>query len=225
MQNFDAAADELQRRELARLLDTVTPRIETFRSMTRDAFTTETALMAERLGYSVIAPAPDLVITKDGHKYIVACATPANPAPTQTRDLARLHTAVVRAKAYGGFYVTPHSFTPDAQHYAATAPIELVDGAKFIGLMKRSKAGAVLPETYKAMCRECGDIVQHKLDRKETLPCGNGHPVAPTIARAMFISLPATKASNSAPTLTRQPMSRREIRAHNRRLWARHKQK
>lgn len=219
--NFDSAADELERREKARIFDTVTPRLETFKAMTLDSFTAETALMMERLGYAIIATAPDLVTTKDGKKYIVACATPANHAPTQTRELARLHDAVVKAKAHGGFYVTPHGFTPDAEHYAASAPVTLVDGAKLIASMKQSRAGLQLPDTYQAMCRECGCIVQHRLDRKETLPCENSHPVAPPFARAMFIPLPATNASSAATTPTRQPMSRRQIKAHNYKLRAR----
>jgi hypothetical protein len=219
--NFDSAADELERREKARIFDTVTPRLETFKSMTLDSFTAEIALLKERLGYSIIATAPDLAITKDGKKYIVACATPANGAPTQTRELARLHDAVVKAKAHGGFYVTPHSFTPDAEHYAASAPIVLVDGTKLIASMKKSRAGLQLPDTYKAMCRDCGCIVQHRLDRKETLPCENGHPVAPTIARATVIPLPPTNASSTATTPRRQPMSRRQIKAHNYKLRAR----
>jgi hypothetical protein len=53
--------------------------------------------------------------------------------------------------------------------------------------MKQSKAGAVLPETYKAMCRQCGDIVQHRLHRVAAVPCSNGHLVAPTIARAALV--------------------------------------
>jgi Restriction endonuclease len=156
--NFDSAAAEHQRRELARLSDTVTPRLETFRSLTRDSFTAEIALMMERLGYYVIATAPELVATKDGQKYVVACATPANPAPTQTRELARLHAAVVSAKAHIGFYVTPHGFTREAEHYAASAPIKLVPGRAG---SRRRRALRRLPQLPEPKAQVAFDVNQY----------------------------------------------------------------
>jgi hypothetical protein len=45
--NFAAAFDELLRQEFARLSDTVTPRIEAFRSMTRDGLRDELAGMMD----------------------------------------------------------------------------------------------------------------------------------------------------------------------------------
>jgi hypothetical protein len=51
------------------------------------------------------------------------------------------------------------------------------------GVYSRPAEGMFLPPTYKAMCRQCGDIVQHRLSNDEALRCGNGHFVAPTIAR------------------------------------------
>ena len=76
-----------------------------------------------------------------------------------------------------------------------------------------------MPQTYKAMCQQCGEIVQHRLDREqdEARPCGNGHMVAPTIARAMLLPpRPAAAGSGTTrQTPTPRPYSRREIRAHN----------
>jgi hypothetical protein len=104
--NFIAAADQLRQREFARLSDTVTPRIEALRSLTLSAFRTEIALMLERLGHTIITPAPDLVTTKAVRKYVSICANPLDAAPTKTPAIARLHAAVVAANAAGGFYVT-----------------------------------------------------------------------------------------------------------------------
>src|SRR5882762_5242138 len=129
--HFADAADQLRQREFARLSDTVTPRIEALRSMTLSAFGNEIALMLERLGHTIITTAPDLVTTKAGRKYITACANPLDTTPTKATKspaIARLHAAIVKANAAGGFYVTPHSFTPYAEHYAATLPmINVVD--------------------------------------------------------------------------------------------------
>ena len=138
---------------------------------------------------------------------------------------------MVAANAERGFFVTARGFTPDAEQYAATAPIDLVDGL-LIRSMHRSRKGVLLPQTYKAMCRQCGAIMQHRLDREQALPCGNGHPVAPTIARAAVVKprqqqpaaadhqpqrVPRAKWRNMSPKAQR----RRRIRAHNYQMRAR----
>jgi hypothetical protein len=56
------------------------------------------------------------------------------------RDVARLHAAVVAANATAGFFITSRSFTPEAEAYAATAPLKLVDGAKLVASIQRSMA-------------------------------------------------------------------------------------
>jgi hypothetical protein len=137
--NFLIAAEQLWQREFARLSDAVTPRIEALRSLTLSAFRNEIALMLERLGHTIITTTPELVTTKGGRKYVTHCANPLDAAPTKSPAIARLHAAVVRANAAGGFYITPRSFTPDAEHYAATMPmITLVDAELLNRSMQRS---------------------------------------------------------------------------------------
>jgi hypothetical protein len=146
--NFPTA-DELRRQEFPRLSAAVTPRIEAFRSMTGDAFRTEIALMLERLGHTVISSVSDIVMTKEGRKYVTACAIPTELTPAKSPALRRLHDAVIAANAARGFYVTPCSFTPEAEHYAANAPIDLVDGPLLIRSMHRSRKGMLLPRATK----------------------------------------------------------------------------
>jgi Transposase DDE domain group 1/Restriction endonuclease len=162
--NFTADADELRRQEFARLSAAVTPRIEAFRSMTGDAFRTEIALMLERLGHTVISSVGDIVTTKEGRKYVTACATPTEQTATKTPALRRLHSAIIAGNAARAFYVTPRGFTPEADHYAATSPIDLVDGRLLIRSMHRSRKGMLLPASYKAMCCQCGELVAHRLE-------------------------------------------------------------
>jgi hypothetical protein len=189
LSGFALAADELRQQEFARLMDAVTPRIEALRSMTPAAFRNEIAMMLERLGHTLITDpaAPELVSTKDGRKFITTCANPGDPTPTMIPALQRLHDRVLAASAAAGFYVTARTFTDQAQQYAETAPIHLVDGELLTRSMNRSKKGVHLPQTYKAMCRQCGDVIQHRLRQAKALPCGNGHLVAPTIARAALV--------------------------------------
>src|SRR5271170_575516 len=226
LSNFAAAADELRRQEIARLSDALTPRIEALRAMTAPAFRSTVAAMLERFGHAIITDpsAPELVTTKAGRKFITACATPAELMPTGTRDLARLHDAVIAANAERGFFITARSFTETAEQYAESAPVDLIDGKRLVKALNQSRKHVLMPQTYKAMCQQCGDIVQHRLDREqdEARPCGSGHMVAPTIARAMLLPpRPAATGSGSTKEPTPRPYSRREIRAHNHKYEAR----
>jgi hypothetical protein len=215
---FTAAADELRREEFARLADAVTPRPEQLRSMLADALRDEIARMFERLGHDVITrpDAAELVTVKGARKFITLCANPADPMPAGSDALRRLRDRVVAAGAERGFYVSVRGFTADALHFAETAPVQLIDSAQLIRAMHRSRKNITLPQTYKAMCRQCGDIVQHRLSSDEARRCGNGHSVAPTIARDDVVKPPQPPGPGGTMTgPAPRPLSRREIRAHN----------
>ena len=176
--NFDRAAEALRQREFTRLAAAVVPSVDALRCLTGQQIRARVATMLEHLGYELLTPeiAANLVTTKDGKKYVVAFASMTDLAPTPLGDLTRLHSAVVAAGAAAGFFITPRGFTHDAEAYAATAPLKLVDGPKLVASIKRSMEGVTLPASYQAMCRQCGEIVQHTLDRAEAIPCRNGHP-------------------------------------------------
>jgi hypothetical protein len=210
--DFAQQADRLRQQEFARLADALPPTLAVLRSLTPGPFgAEEVGSMFERLGYTVIthATARDFVMTKEGSKYLVACALPAHVEPTRMQELARLHSAITAASAKAGYYVTTRSFTPDAQVYAATAPIELIDGEKLVVMMQESKAGAILPETYNSMCRQCGALVQHRLDQADAVPCAQGHLVAPTIARAALVG-PRVQVTAAACTVCGSAMCLKE---------------
>jgi hypothetical protein len=222
--NFPAAAADLRRQEFSRLSAAVTPRIEAFRSMTADAFRNEIAQMLERLGHTVVSSAGNLVTTKDGRKFVVACARP-DQATTKAPSLRRLHDTVITAGAARGIYVTPRSFTPEAEHYAASAPLDLVDGALLIKSMHRSRKGIAFQSGYKAMCCQCGDIVHHQLDKSHAVPCRNGHPVVPTIARAALVPYRPETPEQPAPSGAPQPKPGRVIKPRNMSLKAQRRRK
>jgi HJR/Mrr/RecB family endonuclease len=129
---------------------TVTPRIEALRAMTPPAFRAVVALMLERFGHAIITDptAPDLVTSRDGRKFVTACARPADPAPTATREIARLHDAVIAANAQRGFFITARRFTAEAEQHAESAPVDLID-ARLIKALNQSRKGVLLPQTYK----------------------------------------------------------------------------
>jgi hypothetical protein len=60
------------------------------------------------------------------------------------------------------------------------------------------------------MCCQCGDIIQHQLDKAEPLPCRNGHPVVPTIARAALV--PFRPEPSDQPPAPGQPKPARMMR-------------
>jgi hypothetical protein len=183
---FSTSAAELRAQELARLSACVPPSLGRMRSMTPGPFREAVSDMLERLGYQIIIgpTAHEMVFTKDGRKMVITCADPANLSDTGSSALGRLHVALLTHNAAQGFYVTSRKFTPEARDYAKTVPIKLVDGKELEKSMRVSFAGVHRPMTYAAMCCECGEAVQHRLDRAEAVPCQNGHDVPPTIALA-----------------------------------------
>jgi hypothetical protein len=224
--NFAAAADELRRQEIARLAGHVTPTLEALLSLTPAPLRAQIALMMERLGHAVHSDptAPELVTTKGGRKIVTVCAAPAILTPTVTRDLRRLHEAVLRLNASDGIFISLRGFTPDAEEFAKAMPgIRLVDGELLMLSMRRSMKGVTMPPTYKTMCRQCGSIVAHRLSKGEAAPCRSGHMVAPSIDRTALVrrKFPLTSASDKTPKPMHRPLSRREIRAHNAKYEAR----
>jgi len=222
---FAVAAEELRRQETERLANAMPPTIDALRLMPPQALRGAVALTLERLGYELLTPetAADLLIMKDGKKYVAAFAPANDFAPTPIGHLARLHSAVVAAGGAGGFFITPRGFTRDAEAYAATAPLKLIDGPKLIAEIKRGieMAGIAIPDSYKAMCHHCGDIVKHPIAGATVLPCVNGHPVAPAIARAALV---VRRPENGSTSRTYEPprhYSRQEVRANNAKYQAR----
>jgi hypothetical protein len=197
---------------------------DALRLLTGQQLRARVATMLERLGHELLTPdtAINLVTTKDGKKYVVAFAAPTDLAPTPLGELTRLHAVVVATNAAAGFFITPRGFTLDAEAYAATAPLKLVDGPKLVASIKRSMEGVTMPDSYQAMCRQCGEFVQHRLDHAEAIPCRNGHLVAPTIARASLVMQKQEGGSTSSRCYTPpRPYSRQEVRAHNAKYQAR----
>ena len=161
--------------KFSRLSAAVTPRIEALRFMTGDAFRTEIALDARtcrpycrqqrrRSCDDERRPQVRDRVRQAGRR--TGDEGPCPPASARCRCRRRRGVRHLRDAA---------RLHPEAEHYAASAPIDLVDGASLIRSMHRSRKGMLLPASYKAMCCQCGEIVQHRLDKGDALPCRNGH--------------------------------------------------
>jgi hypothetical protein len=221
--NFAAAADQLHREEFTRIAEAVTPRPEQLRSMTAAALLDQIARMWDRLGHTVVTSpsAPEIVTIKAERKFITMCGNPFDPMPTGKSAIMRLRDRVIASSAERGFFVSVRGFTDQAQQFAEAAPVQLIDSTGLIRAMHRSRKGMNLPQDYRAMCRQCGDIVQHRLASDEAKRCTNGHFVAPTIARAELVRPRSQQEPGRNVTPQYRPLSRREIRAHNAKYEAR----
>src|ERR1019366_6830188 len=62
-----------------------------------------------------------------------------------------------------------------------TVPIQLVDQNELLRMMFDSSPGAADDDTYHSMCRQCGEIVSHRLRAARSEECRNGHRVSPTL--------------------------------------------
>ena len=227
---FDAAAEELRRQEYARLAAAMPPRPEQLRSMTTATLSAEAARMWDGFGHQIITrpDAPELVHVRSGRKYITICGNPADPAPAGSTALRRLRDRVVAAGAEKGFYLSVRGFTAEAGHFAKSAPVQLIDCARLIRAIAAGRNASGIPPVYKAMCRQCGDIVQHSLDNSAPKCCARGHSVPQPIARGDFEKPPPAKpaAGPSKPLqlvryhdMSPKAQTRRAINAHNYRLW------
>ncbi len=214
---FDHAAEILRQQEFARLTAGTVPTLDSLRFLNPRQLRASVAGMLERLGYELLTPetATDLLATKDGKKYLVAFASTSDPQPVQANHLTRLHSAIVTNNTAAGFYVTTRGFSRDAEAYAATAPIKLVDGPKLVASIKRSMEGMPALDSYRAICRQCGEIVTHRLDRAEAVTCKRAHDVPPTIARAALAVRVQPGGSTSRTYEPARRYTRREVSAHN----------
>jgi hypothetical protein len=232
---FAAAADELQRREYARFAAAVTPRPEQLRSITAAMLRTEAAALWEALGHDLktMPDAAELIHVLNSRKYITMCGNPVDPLPANASALRRLRDRVVAGGAERGFYISVRGFSADARHFAETAPVQLLDCEQFIHALSRVRKAVKVSPAYKAMCRQCGDIVQHSLDDSTPKRCANGHTVPQPMARADFekprpnepvLSVAGIQHRAFKPGMANyfsmNPKSgRRLLKAHNYRRW------
>jgi hypothetical protein len=184
-----AAADILKSSERVRLVKSLTWTIEELRSLTWQEFETEIAQMFERLGYSVEQTplvndhGRDAILRKAGNKYLVQCKKYAERNVSGRPDLQGFYGAIIADGAASGYFVTTGRFSKEAREFAAAVHgrIELVDPDTLRRMMFDSTPHAADNDSYHSMCRECGDVVFHRLRMPRSVNCGNGHEVRPTL--------------------------------------------
>jgi hypothetical protein len=81
-------------------------------------------------------------------------------------------------KADFGVFVTTSYFAKTAVAFAGETDIQLIDGYALADMMTKAFPGEGNADEYRAMCRECGDVVVFNLrDPVQEITCRNGHLV------------------------------------------------
>ena len=180
---FQQKAFSLLVSEYARLHATLTLNIDELRALEPTQFEDEIARMFTRLGYDVTQTSysndygRDVIMLKDGKKYLVECKCYAVGGSSGRPVLQKLHSAMVTDGADGGFFVTTGGFSDPAREFAKANKIELIGPDALVRLMAESKPGKNSTE-YKAACHHCGELVSHDLrELSRSVKCCNGHEV------------------------------------------------
>jgi restriction endonuclease Mrr len=131
-----STARQVRGHETARLRELIVPSLDELRSLTPQRFEDQVAQMFERLGYDVEQTpysndhGRDAILIKYGEKFLVECKRYGESHQSGRPDLQKFHSAIVSDKAKKGFFVTSGGFSSEARAFAATVPIDMIDGQK-----------------------------------------------------------------------------------------------
>lgn len=91
----------------------------------------------------------DLVLLKDGEKYLVQCKQWRRQL-VQVNVVRELFGVMAAEGANGGFVVISGRFTEDAKAFARGKNLQLIEGAELNDMIRQSRAAASQPTTSKA---------------------------------------------------------------------------
>jgi restriction system protein len=129
----------------------------------------------------------DLVLRKDGEKYLVQCKQ-WRAYKVSVPIIRELYGAMAASGVAGGFVVTSGVFTQDAKDFAAGRNIELVDGTELNEIIQRVRPQAVTAQatphftpkpSASPNCPACGSAMVRRTAKKgvnagnEFWGCGN----------------------------------------------------
>lgn len=101
----------------------------------------------------------DLVLRKDGEKYLVQCKQ-WKAYMVGVSVIRELYGVMAAAGAAGGFVVTSGVFTQEAKDFASGRNIELIDGVELKQIINRVQPGSVQEQKILSMtgqlCPKCG---------------------------------------------------------------------
>jgi HJR/Mrr/RecB family endonuclease len=178
-------AIELRNQEIQRYIKINLINKESLYNISANEFEDVVAEMYKKLGY-LVKQTPysndrgkDIILKIDNKKYLVECKKYNFQYTIGREALQKFFAAIIEENADKGFFITTSDFKSTAVQYAKDIKkIELINGNQLIAIMRE-----VYPDNYslniiKAMCKECGDVVEFSLnDGDKEKSCKNGHKV------------------------------------------------
>jgi hypothetical protein len=219
-QRIKTEAEQLRSAEQARLAKSIVPSLDELRNLSWQQFEDEIARMFERFGYKVEQTpyvkdqGRDAILWKNGQKSLLECKKYSESGRSGRPDLQKFYAAVSDDSATYGHFITTGTFTNDAKEYAATHPIELIDGGELVKLMFKSRPSPSTEDKYSSMCEVCGEIVFHRLRIPQPVTCVNSHPVLPTLNIEQVLS-----SSGATPICPDCRVPMRLIRGRRGKFW------
>jgi hypothetical protein len=180
-------AEEMAKREAARLSKTYVPTMVQLRNLGPNEFEDAIAAMFERLGYDVEQTpyvndhGRDAIMYFGGNKILLECKRYGEDTTSDRPQLQIFHSAIVSDKAAAGFFVTTGRVTNGAIDFAKKASITIISGNSLLEAYFNSLGGMAASPTYAALCRECGEEVTLSVNMQSSLLCSRGHTVTPPI--------------------------------------------
>ena len=185
---IDRAARRLAAKEKQRLVKRIRRGYDLLKLSPR-AFEDHISDLFRHMGYEVTQTPPtndrgrDAIARRDGETYLIECKRWARKQSIGRRDLQVFHSAIIEEGAVGGFFVSTGRFGKTAREFVEGKGIELIDETGIVDLMKiHMPYNPDEADTYRAMCRECGSIVERHLSRpKQAIYCMRSHKVMPSM--------------------------------------------
>jgi hypothetical protein len=180
-------AEEMAKREAARLSETYVPTIAQLRNLSPNEFEDAMAAMFERLGFDVEQTpyvsdhGRDAIMYHDGNKILLECKRYGQETASDRPQLQIFHSAIVSDKAAAGFFVTTGRVTNGAIDFAKKSSITIISGNSLLETYFNSLGGMAASPTYTALCRQCGEEVILSVHMQSSAHCSRGHAVSSPI--------------------------------------------
>jgi hypothetical protein len=188
-------AEEMAKRETARLSKIYVPTMDQLRNLSPNEFEDKIAAMFERLGFNV-GQTPyvsdhgrDAIMYSDGNKILLECKRYGEETTSDRPQLQIFHSAIISDKAAAGYFVTTGRVSNGAIEFAKKASITIVSGESLLDTYFNSLGGIAAPPTYTALCLECGEEVTLSVKTQSSVLCSRGHSVVAPITSENIAAL------------------------------------
>ncbi len=194
IKKIKSEAETLRHNEHSRLSKQMNHDLDKLLSLSPEEFEGSIAAMYRALGFAVQRTplsndfGRDLILTKDGKTTFVECKRYARDKPIGRPALQKFYAAIVTMQADAGIVVTTSNFASTAEKFALENNIVLIDGAKLLKLMAQAFPRSSEADTYRQMCRRCGDVVTFDLRKADMkLTCRNEHSVSRDLSKDLLL--------------------------------------